>query len=244
MQIIMVSDVHANYRALQAILDKYHNADEVWLLGDIMEYGPCPTLCIELARDCCSRVIQGNHDVSYAIAADEHRPNVWSGCDGMQVRSSDVEYLLHLPQSASVCVDGKSYYLVHGSPQNPLAGSLKPNSDPEHLREAVEHVDADVIVCGHTHMAMILPVGDKTIVNLGTVGQPRDGDFRAQCMALEDGKLRFDRVAYDLAELEDDYMNSTLPEAVKYEWLDYTKRGVVDVHGLQLGPFSQQEGTI
>ncbi len=243
MQIIMASDIHANYRALKAIMDKYHDADEVWLLGDIMEYGPCPTRCIELARG-CSHVIQGNHDVSYATAAIDDCPNVWSGCDGMQIESSDMEYLLHLPQSASVCVDGTSYHLVHGSPQNPLAGGLKPSSDPEHLEEAVEHVDADVIVCAHTHMPMILPVGGKTIVNLGTVGQPRDGDFRAQCMVLEDGKLSFQRVAYDLAELENDYMNSTLPGMVKQEWLDYTKRGVVDVHGLQLGPFSQQANKI
>ena len=86
---------------------------------------------------------------------------------------------------------------------------------------------------------MILPFGDRTIVNIGTVGQPRDGDFRAQCMVFEDGVFRFDRVAYDLVELEEDYANSTLPETLKQEWLDYTERGVVDVHGLQTGPFSK-----
>ena len=239
MQIVLLADVHANYRALQAVLDKYRNADEVWCLGDIMEYGPCPTRCIELVRARCSYVIQGNHDVSYATSVNENQSNVWVGCDGLETHPTDMAYLLNLPQSVSVNINGVSYHLVHGSPQNPLSGSLKPNSDSEYLREAVNCVDADVIICGHSHMAMIVPVGDKTIVNVGTVGQPRDGDFRAQCMVLEDGIFRFDRIAYDLTALKNDYVNSSLPEELQREWFNYTQRGLVEVHGLQLGPFSK-----
>jgi len=237
MQIVLLADVHANYRALQAVLDKYRDADEVWCLGDIMEFGPCPTRCIELVRTRCSYVIQGNHDVSYATSVNENQSNVWVGCDGLGIRPSDVAYLLNLPQSVSVNINDVSYYLVHGSPQNPLSGSLKPNSDS--VREAVNHVDADIIICGHSHMAMIVTVGDKTIVNVGTVGQPRDGDFRAQCMVLEDGMFRFDRITYDLTALKSDYVNSSLPEELQQEWFNYTQQGVVEVHGLQLGPFSK-----
>ncbi len=238
MQIVLLADVHANYRALQAVLDKYCNADEVWCFGDIMEYGPCPTRCLELVRARCSYVIQGNHDVNYATSVNENQSNVWVGCDRLGIRPSDVAYLLNLPQSVSVNINDVSYYLVHGSPQNPLSGSLKPNSDSD-LREVVNGVDADVIICGHSHMAMIVPVGDKTIVNVGTVGQPRDGDFRAQCMVLEDGMFRFDRISYDLTALKSDYVNSSLPEELQQEWFNYTQRGVVEVHGLQLGPFSK-----
>lgn len=238
MQIVLVSDIHANYRALQAILDKYHNADEIWCLGDIMDSGPRPARCLELIRACCSRTIQGNHDVSYATAKNGNGSNVWYGCDGVRIEPSDTSYLLHLPRSFSVSVEGKLYYLVHGSPQNPLTGSLRPNSEHEYLQEALDYANTDAIICAHTHMAMVLPFDNKAIVNVGTVGQPRDGDFRAQCMVLENGQFRFDRVAYDLAGLEEDYANSTLPETLQQEWLGYARRGVVDVHGLQPGPFS------
>jgi len=243
MQIVLLADIHANYRALQAVLDKYSDADEVWCLGDIMEFGPCPTQCLELVRKYCDYVIQGNHDVSYAMSVSENHSNVWVGCDGLKIRSSDMVYLLNLPQSITLSIGEVSYYLVHGSPQNPLAGIFWPHSEPQYLREAVNNVDADVIICGHSHMAMILPFEHKTIVNVGTVRQPRDGDFRAQCMVLEDGVFRFDRVAYDLTALESDYVDSSLPESLQREWLDYTRRGVVDVHGLQLGPFSKCKET-
>ena len=239
MQIVLISDIHANYRAMQAVLDKYRNADEVWCLGDIMEFGPCPKQCLELVRTHCSRVIRGNHDVSYAMSLHENHPNVWYGCDGEKPEALDIGYLANLPESYRITIDGRSYHLVHGSPQDPLRGSLKPDSEPEYLQEALDNTDGDVILCGHTHKAMILSFRGKSVVNVGTVGQPRDGDFRAQCMVIEDGVFHFDRVAYSLAELEEDYVNSTLPKELQQDWLDYTQRGVVDVHGLQLGPFSK-----
>ena len=234
MQILLVSDIHANYRALKAVIEGFGDADEVWCLGDIVEYGPCPGECIELVRRHCRHVVQGNHDVSFA------HPDApgWGQLDRHSVPPEHLDYLLSLPTSVSVTVDGLSYLLVHGSPQDPLSGSLRPDMAAERLREAVAGRLEDRVLCAHTHTAMVVEADGRLVVNTGTIGQPRDGDYRAQCMAIEDGALRFERVAYDLDALAHDYEASPLPDSVKKDWFRYTRQGVVDVHGLQLGPFS------
>ena len=234
MQILLVSDIHANYRALKAVIEGFGDADEVWCLGDIVEYGPCPRECVELVRRHCRHVVQGNHDVSFATP----KAPGWGQYDRNSVPPEQLGYLLGLPTAVSVTVDGLSYLLVHGSPQAPLRGRLKHDAAPGLLREAVAGCREDRVLCAHTHMAMIAEADGHLIVNTGTVGQPRDGDYRAQCMVIEDGALRFERVAYDLDALARDYENSPLPDPVKEEWLRYTRQGIVDVHGLQLGPFS------
>ena len=66
MKILVVADIHANYRALKATLDAFDNVDEVWCLGDIVEYGPMPSACIDLVRQHCNQVVAGNHDLSFA----------------------------------------------------------------------------------------------------------------------------------------------------------------------------------
>ena len=71
--------------------------------------------------------------------------------------------------------------------------------------------------------------------------EPRDGDYRAQCVVIEDGTARFERVDYDLNSLQREYRRSGLPEALAATWFDYTRRGVVDVHGLQRGPLSPRD---
>ena len=234
MQVLLVSDIHANYRALKAVLERFGDADEVWCLGDIVECGPRPRECVELVRRRCRHVVQGNHDVTFATPG---APG-WGKHDRHTVPHEDLDYLLSLPASVSVAVDGVSYLVVHGSPQDPLNGSLRPDMAAERLREAVAGCREDRVLCAHTHTAMVVEADGRLVANTGTVGQPRDSDYRAQCMVIEDGALRFERVAYDLDALARDYERSSLPAAVKKEWLRYTRQGIVDVHGLQLGPFS------
>ncbi|MCZ6676227.1 MAG: metallophosphoesterase family protein [Candidatus Poribacteria bacterium] len=240
MRILLISDIHSNYRALKAVLEKYGNsAGEIWCLGDIVEYGPCPSECIDLVRRHCRYVVQGNHDKSFAeYNPAAGNPNAWAAYDRDSAKPSDLEYLLNLPTSISVTIDRTSYLLVHGSPSDHLSGALWPHTEASILQETVDSCREDSILCGHTHMAMVLEVGGKTIVNTGTIGQPRDGDYRAQCMLIEDGVFRLERVDYDLVALAHDYERATLPDQIKVDWLRYTRQGIVEVHGLQLGPFS------
>ena len=234
MQVLLVSDIHANSRALAAVLERFGGADEIWCLGDIVEYGPCPGECIELVRRHCRLVVQGNHDASFA---NPEAPG-WGQYDRHTVPPEGLDYLRKLPTAVSAVADGLSYLVVHGSPQDPLSGSLKPDMGQESLCEAVAGCGEDRVLCAHTHTAMIAEAGGHLVANTGTIGQPRDGDYRAQCMVLEDGTLRFERVEYDLDALAHDYEAAPLPDPVKKEWLRYTRQGIVDVHGLQLGPFS------
>ena len=233
MQILLITDIHANLPALQAVLDRYTGVDEVWCLGDVVEYGPSPSECIALVREHCCRVVQGNHDVSYAHEAS-HADNVWAA----ERAPDDTEWLRGLPTSLTVTIDGLSYYLVHASPQNPLGGTLWPHADPGQFEEALSIAGTDRVLFGHSHMAFIHDIDGRLLVNAGTIGQPRDGDYRAQCMLIEDGAIRFERVDYDLEALRGDYAQSSLPDDIKETWFRYTQQGVVDVHGLQLGPFS------
>jgi len=229
MQILVVADIHANYRALQAVLEAFGSAEEVWCLGDIVSCGPCPQRCIELVRETCRYVVRGNHDTLDSVG-------------GTTVDAAALDYLLGLPLSVTATRDGVGYLLVHGSPSDPLSGSLRPDTDPLVLCQEVAQMDQGCALCGHTHMAMSLEVCGKRIVNAGTVGQPRDGDYRAQCAVIEGGGVRFARVAYDLEALAYDYQQSSMPEAQRQKWLRDTRRGIVEEHGLQLGPFSPQTG--
>jgi len=234
-RILLIADVHANYRALEAVLDRFGSCDEIWCLGDIVEFGPSPSECIDLVRQACRYVVKGNHD-DHFVKCDP-QASAWAR---QTVGTADAGHLRDLPTSVSTEVNGMSCFLVHGSPRDHLIGRLEPASSPMALREAAESRSEDCILCAHTHIAMDTNVGDTRIVNIGTVGQPRDGDYRAQCMVIEDGGIRFERVEYDLDALEHDYRQSPLDESVKKEWMRYTREGVVPAHGLQLGPFSQQ----
>ena len=234
MKILVISDIHANLRALQAVLDFHSNADEVWCLGDIVEYGPCPSKCVDLVRKNCHHVVKGNHDASYASAESSSADNIWA----KERDPAEVAWLLDLPLSLTVTCDGFSNYLVHATPQDNLRGTLWPNAEPAEFEEALRIAATDRVFFGHTHMAFISEKDGRCLTNTGTVGQPRDGDYRAQCVMIDNGEIRFERVDYDIEALRLDYAQSNLPDDVKKAWFRYTMQGIVDPHGLQLGPFS------
>lgn len=234
MKILIISDIHANLHALQAVLDFHSNADEIWCLGDIVEYGPCPSECVDLVRQNCRHAVKGNHDASYASEESSSADNVWA----KERDPADVAWLLGLPLSLTVTCDGFSNYLVHATPQDNLLGILWPNAEPAKFEEALRIAATDRVFFGHTHMAFISEKDGRCLTNTGTVGQPRDGDYRAQCVVIDNGEIRFERVDYDIEALRLDYAQSSLPDDVKKAWFRYTMQGIVDLHGLQLGPFS------
>lgn len=239
MKVLILTDIHANFQALTAVLDRFSDVDEVWCLGDIVEIGPCPGECIDRIKASCEHVIKGNHDASFVDFDPSKAHPEWNGWEHHRVTPGQLDYLRHLPTELTVPCGNFSYLLVHGSPENPLSGRLQPDTEPDVLHEAVAQC-RDGILCGHTHMAMILNIGGKWVVNAGTVGQPRDGDYRAQCMILQDGVFTHHLVKYDLDAMERDYQRSSLPTFVKEEWIRHTRLGMVERHGLQTGPLSRR----
>jgi len=227
-RILILADVHSNYRALKAVLDRFGDrADEVWCLGDVISWGPCPIECIDLVRERCKHVVVGNHD----------------GEPGALPADAPAEYarfIEELPERITVELDGRSYLLTHSPPRQDTY--LFGDTPPEVLADIAARFDEDVLLVGHSHTAMIVELpGGKMLVNAGTVGQTRDGDPRAQCMILDEGVCRFERVEYDLDAYEADCRRTGLMGDLTDTLIRWTRRGIVDVHGLQLGPFSDPE---
>ncbi len=218
MRILVVSDIHANWPALAAI-DEPH--DLCLCLGDLVDYGPDPAPCVRWAMQHAHHAIRGNHDhgVAQDVRAAEgagyryltrvSRPLAWPSLNGSERR-----YLLRLPLTARVTIDGRRFLLVHATPKDPLDEYL--GADPAAWANRLGDSEADVVCVGHTHKPFHLRAGDTTVLNPGSVGQPRDGDPRASYAVIDDGRIEFKRINYPIAE--------TLARVDATNWPDDAKR--------------------
>ena len=221
----ILSDIHGNLEALKAVLADAAacGADEYVCLGDVVGYGPDPAPCLDLARKVCRIVLRGNHEVAVPggdtvgmkdhvrATIDDARNDLSPGALG--VGKARWNFVKHLPDRYR---EGDQLY-VHASPRDPIHEYVLPSDCrdlPEKIREIFKLFDRIAFV-GHTHVGGVFtsqpvfrhvselaerePVGSqKWLVNVGSVGQPRDRDPRA-CYLLFDGEsLRFRRVTYDL----------------------------------------------
>lgn len=225
----IISDIHGNIEAFQAVLKDIdaQGVDSVICLGDIVGYGPNPCECVKLVQERCGVVILGNHDQAALIDPDgfnsgAERAIRWTRDqlerhDRMPRNSGDrlYDFLGELQRTHS---EGPLMF-VHGSARRPLDEYVFPEDiyNPlkmEHIFELVPRYCFQ----GHTHIpgvfttspefispkvpaaesewAIELPPG-KALVNVGSVGQPRDEDPRSCYAILEDeGRVRFRRIAY------------------------------------------------
>ena len=208
MKVLLIADIHANLEALRTVLDVPH--DRTICLGDIVDYGPDPDKCIDLLRREEIPTIRGNHDNAVAFKVDcqcgykyKHlsvatREYTWEVLD-----KSQMEYLQKLPLRIKEEIDGKKLFLTHASPRS-MFEYIKPETPDEDIRamlaDPMEPVDAEFLVVGHSHIPMNRKLGDLTIINPGSVGQPRDRDTRAGCAVFdtETGDVEFFRLEYDI----------------------------------------------
>jgi len=208
MRILLIADIHANYEALETALEIPH--DRAICLGDIVDYGPDPDKCIDLLRMKEIPVIRGNHDNAVAFKVDcqcgykyKHlsiatREYTWEILD-----RAGMEYLQNLPLLIREEIDGKRLYLTHASPRS-MFEYIKPETTDEEIQnminEAMEPLEAEFLVVGHSHIPMNRKLGNLTIINPGSVGQPRNGDPRASCAIFdtENGKVEHLRLDYDI----------------------------------------------
>ena len=232
MKLLLIADIHANYEAFQAVLEVPH--DWAICLGDTVDYGPEPDKCIDLLREKVIPAIRGNHDNAVAFKVDcqcgykyKHlsvatREYTWKVLD-----NSRIEYLQKLPLLIKEEIEGKKLYLTHGSPRS-MFEYIKPETPDEEIRnminESMEQGGAEFLIVGHSHIPMNRKLGNLTIINPGSVGQPRDGDTRASCAVFdtENGKTEFLRLDYDIdavcAKIEE-----RMPHA--QELIDILRRG-------------------
>jgi putative phosphoesterase len=200
MRTLILADIHSNWPALAAIREPF---DRCLVIGDLVDYGTDPIPCLDWVRDHADLVVRGNHD--HAVAqhvlprngggfrrlAAATRPLHWDMLDVAQLR-----YLSRLPVTNRCEVNGQRTLLVHATPRDPLDEYLA--QDPAAWEERLADVDADLICVGHTHVPFVLEIGGRTVLNPGSVGQPRDGDPRASYAVIDDGRIELRRVTYDI----------------------------------------------
>lgn len=200
MKIIVVSDIHSNYAALSSIQESY---DACLFLGDAVDYLTNPVPCVEWLRENALFGVRGNHD--HAVAqrilprqgsglkrlASATRPLHWETLNRAQLR-----YLAKLPVMRWEELDGLRFTMVHATPRDPMDEYLADNQAVWKLR--ISGLQTDFLLVGHTHIPYILDVEGTTVLNPGSVGQPRDGDPRLSYAVIENGRATIRRIEYDI----------------------------------------------
>jgi len=213
-RIAILSDVHGNLAALEAVLSDIaaEAPDETVCLGDLAFKGPQPAECIARIRELGLLCIHGNTDVAVVTLAgrtprrpfpagfvppDPLPPGLaWALT---QLTEADLEYLAGLPFDHRLEADGQSVLFVHASPQDCVTG-IVPTMRADEIRPLLKEERADWIISGHVHQAYAFRFEGRWLANPGAVGFSLDGDGRAAYALLDTARARFElrRVAYDV----------------------------------------------
>ena len=203
MKIAIVSDIHANLVALEAFPEE--NYDQLWCLGDLVDYGPRPHEVIQWVRNRATAAVRGNHDHAVGFGVDPQCSPPYKHLASETMRytqgvcaKDDVAFLRDLPIQKTIVIETQKFYLVHAAPTDPLFG-YRPQ-DSELWEKEIPWINADVLVVGHTHAPFIRHVGGCTIVNPGSLGQPKTGRPLACYAIWEDGKISLKEYRYPLEE--------------------------------------------
>lgn len=193
--IAVLSDIHANLAALQAVLDDAdaRGCTKILSLGDVAGYHAQPGECIDLLIQCGAVNILGNHD--HYLTSDSNCPRSRVVARIIEYQRSVVtpEQMAWLRGSAPCLRDGRVLY-VHGGPRNPMDEYLYAIDDMT-LPDGV-----DYLFSGHTHVQTRLPMpGSRWYCNPGSVGQPRDGDCRAGYALFDGSRIELRRIGYDIS---------------------------------------------
>ena len=232
MKILVISDVHSNLNALEAVLKDAGEFDAIWFLGDLVGYGPDPNECIARVRGLPNLVgMMGNHDIAVLNEIDVRDFNqearqaiVWTQS---VLTPENQAYLTSL---SDMKVEGQ-FTLVHGSPRYPIWEYLM---DVFSARSSFEHYQTDFCLVGHTHIPVIfqqqvkfpnvrlesplinqkIDLQARAILNPGSVGQPRDHNPMAAYAILDPVNLTWEcrRVPYDIAAVQARMQAVKLPE--------------------------------
>lgn len=223
----LISDIHGNLEALEAVLEDIQRSsiDEIYCLGDIIGYGPNPCECLDLVMQRCKATILGNHDQAALFDPDGFNPMAlqaiyWtrdrldSGPGSPNIVNGRWDFLGELPRQ----VDDGEFKFVHGSPRDPTNEYVFPEFVFDQRKmEILFGKVTQYCFMGHTHLPGIFTTGceflspdefghvyqltgEKVLANVGSVGQPRDDDKRS-CYAILDTDAKtitYRRIEYDI----------------------------------------------
>lgn len=170
MRIALISDVHANVPALEAVFDDIHRrgADQVVCLGDIVDLGPEPGRVIQILKERGVPCLVGNHDPFSGDPIPPVEVYHWSRA---QLTEAELLWLRSLPPNLSFEDHGRRLLCVHGSPRSFDEQILAETTDAD-LRQMMGPIDCDVLAAGHTHVQLDRSLDGCRIINPGSVGMP------------------------------------------------------------------------
>jgi diadenosine tetraphosphatase ApaH/serine/threonine PP2A family protein phosphatase len=235
MRVAVVSDVHGNRQAFEAVLDAIAGSEcrELWCLGDLVGYGADPDMCVALARDNAAVCLAGNHDlgVTGAIPLEQFsRGAALAATWTRETITPETRTFLEslVPQRLDEAVG-----LYHASPRDPVWEYVLSPLQAELCLDAQQH---RIALIGHSHVALSfsrfpgVPATGETrdpeqeldlaagewLINPGSVGQPRDGDPRAAWLELDidGGRAVYRRVEYDIAGAAGAIRAARLPDSL------------------------------
>jgi putative phosphoesterase len=232
MRILVMSDIHGNLSALDAVLKDAGKVDKVWCLGDLVGYGPDPNEVVKRIRGLKNCIcLLGNHDAAVMgqmdMEAFNHDARVTVEWNQQVLKPDNLDFIKHLPEKQT----DQEITLVHGSPRNPVWEYIL---DWQIAMNNFEFFESDFCFVGHTHIPVIFEMTEdesnyhleilnptapvslvkRAIANPGSVGQPRDRDSRA-AYAIYDTENNVwtpKRVLYDVAGVQQRILRAGLPE--------------------------------
>ncbi len=238
-RIAILGDIHSNLEALEAVLDdcRSQGVDDYLCTGDVVGYNACPHECLSIIRSLGCPVVKGNHDHYVASTANLEDFNPHAAAVVRWTREQLSEEELNFLRDLPFIVTKTGITIVHATMDRPEAfGYVFDNQQAE-----TNFIQQKTPLCfhGHTHCPMIyekqlsgvyridpqdfpIKIGRKYFINVGSVGQPRDGDTRATYTIYDvrEKTITFRRVPYDIAAAQQRIRNAGLPErlAERLSW--------------------------
>lgn len=214
MKIAVISDIHGNMEALNSVMNdiEKRDCDKVFVLGDYAMAGPEPNLAVDYFMSKINNsnftMIQGNTDLMITDYSDELYKMLKSKApimaealrnDSELLNDNQKLFLKNLPPQREIEVDGIKFLLVHGSPRKNNE-DIMPNLPMEKLEDMIKGVNANVILCGHTHIPCGYQTQSKiTVINDGSVGRPFTKNPQAcyLIITIENGECTFEHQFID-----------------------------------------------
>lgn len=231
MKILVISDVHSNLTALEAVIQSAGAVDAVWCLGDLVGYGPDPNECIDTLRQLPGFIcVKGNHDSAVSGNKNIEQFNDEAGSAILLTRQmvtpENMEYLRNLPETLITA----KFTLAHGSPRNPVWEYI---IDSHSALANMEFIETPYALVGHSHLPIMftrdhhtdrprrsylipgkqIVMNSNGIFNPGSVGQPRDNDPRASYGIIDYEAMTWEifRAEYDIRAVQNRIFKAGLP---------------------------------
>src|SRR5271157_2494407 len=217
MKLLILSDIHGNWPALEAVLEAEGLWDTVAFCGDVVDYGPHPAQCLRWVAEHAEHRVRGNHDNAVGCFADCRCMGSFRAYSVITrswhqalLNDSDRNFLCGLPTLHWFEWQGRHFRMAHATPQGDMFEYL----EMDQWEERIKGLEEDFVLLGHTHVQGMRSFGKLTVVNPGSVGLARDEGGQA-CYAVYDGsEMLLKRVPYDVDQTLRDLRSEPLPEHV------------------------------